>query len=330
MLRMRNLIVGINGQDGRLMRDLLSLKGEEWIGVTRNGFYSNGNCILRIEEYSVNAIAKILLDYRIGYIYFFAAVSNSSELRTQMFRNGIDQAKNDKVFNLLALIIEASIIQRNEIKIFYASSCLIFAGTKLSFQNEDTEYQPLEDYAVKKVHAMKFLDDRVESSSNLQIYIGILYNHESIYRQKTFLSAKVISHVISASSMGGEALSKKNLRLEISNPSQIIDFSLASDFVMDMYNLLQFGRPGKYIFSSGIGISAVDFCKEVFQYFELDYSDHVIVRNMNSEDLIQNQSILIGDNSKLIAEIGYKKLTDSRKFSHKLIDQWMVSLEKGK
>lgn len=330
MLRSSHLIVGINGQDGQLMKDLLNSRGEEWIGVTRNGFFSNGNCILRIENYSTIAIAKILSDYRIGYIYFFAAVSNSSELRATMFRNGIEQTKNDDVFNLLMLIKEASIIQRYEIKLFFASSSLIFAGSKLSVQNELTEYQPLEDYAVKKINAMKFLDDNIGSSTNLQIYIGILYNHESIYRPKTFLTAKVISFVINASGLDSNALSKNNLKLEISNSSRIIDFSLASDFVIDIYNLLQFGRAGKYIFSSGLGITVIDFCKEVFQYFGLNYSEYVIVKNMYSKELSQNQSILIGDNSKLFAEIGYKKLTDSRKFSHKLIEQWVVSLEKRK
>jgi GDPmannose 4,6-dehydratase len=317
---MSSLIIGSNGQDGQILIELIKKFSEPILTVNKDGLFQNNRILFNYENINKENLSRIIIEFDINQIYFFAAESKPSEEREYI--KGLDFRKSTEadVFCLLITVLESIIIVKKSIKFFYASSCLIFEGSQESPQNEKTNPNPKSNYAKNKLIHQNLIRDYEKQCLNLGLYIGIYYNHESIYRKANFFSRKVIENAVL--NYRNRNLNKK---IQIHNPFAIIDMSHAEDIVKNTFDLMQSGRPGDYIFSSGKGISALDFAIEVFEYLNLDYSNYIILQ----EETINRpqETALVGDNFKLKNELHNKFIDSGELISHRLTREWLNAFE---
>jgi GDP-D-mannose dehydratase len=310
---MAALVVGCDGQDGKIMCSYLNSIKMEYLKINRQGLFSVNDLLLASSDFSPLLMRDIFLSHKVTQIYFFAANSDPDGFREIINKSTEGKNSQKEVFELLKNILETISSMKSEVRIFFTSTSLIYLGSKETPQNESTPESPQEDYSIQKIEMTNYILDTAKANLNISAQIGIMYNHESVFRKKGFFSRKVIETALQLSNH------KNNNRfIEIRKPDAIIDMSYAEDFIINAYNLVQHGESGKFIFSSGTGIKAKDFAHEVMDSLNLDSKKYLLLRN---DDQILSNIPLIGDNSKIKKILGSKyRYTDN--LSQKLIQDW--------
>ena len=146
---------------------------------------------------------------------------------------------------------------------------------------------------------------------NYKIFLvnGILFNHESSLRPDSFLSKKIILKAI-------EIIEKKSQKLVLGNPDQLVDWGYAPDYIECFIKLLRQDKAGDYVISSGELHTVREFVEIVFNYFHLDYAEHVEV---DHSILTGAQGgVLFGDNRKVSQVTGWKP--------HDNFQQWISKM----
>jgi GDPmannose 4,6-dehydratase len=87
-------------------------------------------------------------------------------------------------------VLEASRMMDKTIKIYHAGSGECFGDTKGAPANEATPFYPMSPYAVAKSSSY-WLVNNYREAYDLFACTGILFNHESKRRSKTFVTHKV-------------------------------------------------------------------------------------------------------------------------------------------
>ena len=126
---------------------------------------------------------------------------------------------------------------------------------------------------------------------NIFVSIGIMYNHESMYRGDNFLSKKIINDT-------KRLINKEIDTIKIGNLLSITDWGYAPDYVDAMWYILQLSKPDVFVVSSGIGHKVQDWFEVLFSYLNMDWRKHVVE---DQSFIIREKPILIGDNSKLLS-----------------------------
>ena len=309
------LIVGSDGQDGKILSSLIDNQ-ELCLKQNKYGIFLDKKLILDLTHYSYQSLANLLKVFGITKIFFFAAVSRSTQEIYSMNSDFETEKKYYALHNILETTIRAIEFNRTKVKFFFASSSLIFAGTRELPQNENTKTFPLETYARDKVKATEYLIDFGRSKEFFELYIGIFYNHESVYRKKGFFTRKVIETAISILLNPTE-----DFKLSLLNVNSVIDISHAEDFMRNLLKLVEVGQPGSYIFSKGQGITTLDFVSEVFDYFHLDHNSYL--ETIENESKVRFITPLIGMNTKLKNELGNDFFESGTRLSQRLCKEWM-------
>jgi GDP-D-mannose dehydratase len=314
---MTNLIIGSQGQDGQILRNLLGQNNQIVLELNKIGIFLRSSNILKRENFSISSFAKIFMEYGIKNIFFFAADSKPMTTRVKDYESGKYDIGSNHVFQTLELVVMAINLSKIIVKFFFASSSLVFAGSSESPQYESTKVEPLEKYAEDKVYMHNYLENWDKENRNVKLFVGIFYNHESTYRKRGFFTREIIETAL----LNFEN-PKSNIPINLINPMSVIDMSHAKDFMHNTINLLELGRPGKYIFSSFTGITASQFALEVLEFLNLDPDKYLRwdTKKINSQRTLS----LIGDNSKLIGELGTNFVSSPTKLSHRLTQEWMA------
>ena len=298
---MKNLyIFGSNGQDGRILRELLKKKDYQYNLIS---FSKNSVCINKSElrkeikindNYSyTNLIKTLFLEFPPDFIFYFAAVHfSSTEFKNEQTKTELN---NMNFVNYLLPLHIFNYCNTNEIntKILFASSSLIFANTEKSPQTETTKRKPSCIYGNQKVLVEEYLE-KINKKFNCNSFTAILYNHESFYRKEKFFTKKLISFC------SNYKFNLRKVKLQLFNKNASIDMGYAPEYIEGMYKLINKGKPGSYIFSTQKLIKIESFVKEVLKFYDLD--EEVISFN-NFEP--RNSTQLIGMNRKISNEINW-------------------------
>lgn len=246
-MKNRILITGADGQDGQIMLNNGFCDGTEVHCLSRVRSRSFIKTLPSGSNYSVQyhladitdakQLLGILRNVKPDFIYHFAGSSS--------VRKSFNDPVNSVNVNGFAvgLLLESLAKLGIDSRVFLSCSSEIFGDTELELVDEKTPVRPLSPYAYGKVLALQF-GDWFRDHYGMQIYTGILFNHESEFRPNSFLSKKIVSAVARQSHGSHEVLSLGLL-------SSQRDWSYAGDFVNGMRVLLEDGDPGNYIFASG-------------------------------------------------------------------------------
>ncbi len=241
----RALILGVTGQDGQFLANLLLNLNYEVLGASRNlpNWRTNPLELLRPEHKIVDVanyldLLRLIEAFMPDEIYNLSGESSVA----RSFLNPTDTASSNVmgVLNLLNVIRELGI--QEQVRIFQASSSDMFGPSELQLR-ETSHLSPKSPYGVSKFLAHKMcLQYRDEFG--IWVSSGILFNHESELRPQHFVFQKIIRSLV-------EISQGKRQFLELGNLEIYRDWGYAGDYVEAMQKSLQSDNPRDYVIATG-------------------------------------------------------------------------------
>ena len=305
-MKKKALVLGVTGQDGSYMLELLIQKKYEIHGLIRHS--ATGN---------TKNIDHIINNKKIFNKQFF--LHRGDLLDVGSVNTVIKKTKPDEIYNFAdqdhvgwsfeipsyslkttALsVIEILEILKNKdkkIKYFHPISSNIFGLTNSRTQNEKTIINPNSIYALAKATAFQACK-MYSRIFNLFICGAIYYNHESPRRSKDYISQKIVRSVC-------EIYHGKKNYLYLGDLKAKIDWGYARDYVECAWKIMQLKKPDFFIIATGEVHSVEYFVKNCFSYVGLNYKKYLKI----DKKLLRpsKTNVLIGDTSKAEKIFNYK------------------------
>jgi GDPmannose 4,6-dehydratase len=184
-------------------------------------------------------------------------------------------------------------------------------------QNEETPFHPRSPYGAAKVYA-HWITVNYRESYGLYACSGILFNHESERRGKTFLTRKV-SRGLARIKLGIDE------KLYLGNLEAKRDWGYAKDYVEAMWLMLQQKKPEDYVIATGETHSVREFVEKCAKFFDFDLEwkgkglNEKGIDKKTGKTIIEidekyfrpaEVDLLLGDPSKAKKKLGWKPKTD--------------------
>jgi len=141
-------------------------------------------------------------------------------------------------------------------RFYQASTSELYGEVQETPQRETTPFYPRSPYAVAKLYAY-WLVVNYREAYGMFACNGILFNHESPRRGRTFVTRK-ITHAAARISMGLQE------RLYLGNLSAQRDWGYAPEYVEAMWRMLQQDTPDDLVVATGEAQSVRAFCDRAF------------------------------------------------------------------
>jgi GDPmannose 4,6-dehydratase len=272
----RALIIGITGQDGSYLAELLLSKGYEVHGIVRRVALEDPTHRLWRIRHILDKITIHAASLE-SYASIFSVVERVQphecyHLAAQSFVG----ASFDDAFSTINTNINGTLFVLSAIKekgpgckVYFAASSEMFGAAKETPQNENTPFHPRSPYGISKVAGFD-LTRNFRESYNLFACSGILFNHESPRRGFEFVTRKITS---------GAVRIKSGLEheLRLGNLEARRDWGFAGDYVEAMWLMLQQDDPDDYVIATNETHSVKEFAELAFGYLGLDWRDYVRV-----------------------------------------------------
>jgi GDPmannose 4,6-dehydratase len=285
-IKKKCVIIGANGQDGKLLTSYLRNIGYDLILIDRIFMFNDGSNS-HFSILSSSDVYDLIKNQPIDKIFYLAAYHESSEDKSD--ECDVRNFNKYNEVNSLGLLnfLHAIKFYKKNIKLFYASSSLIFDGNNITIQDEKTSYNPEGFYGMTKLLGME-LCKLFRERYNIWVTTGILYSHESIYRSNNFLSKKLLNAAYEISiGIKREVI--------VGDLSVVNDWGYAADYVKAMHLALE-AAPEDFIIATGEAHSVSEFASEIFESFGLDYKRYI---KENKTLLTRINKIRIGNYSKI-------------------------------
>ena len=260
------LITGVTGQDGSYLAELLLEKGYEVHGFRRR---TSGENIERIshlipDQQSENrglrlhygdmtdstSIVRVMEKVRPDEVYNLAAQSH-----VHVSFDSPEYTANADAIGTLRILEAIRMLGLAKITRFYqASTSELYGLIQEPVQNERTPFYPRSPYAVAKLYAY-WITVNYREAYDIFACNGILFNHESERRGKTFVTRKITAGL-------ARILTGKQETLMMGNLDAQRDWGHAKDYVEMQWLMLQADAPQDYVIASGEKHSVRDFIEK--------------------------------------------------------------------
>ena len=249
----RALIIGITGQDGSYLAEFLLEKGYEVHGMMRrsssfntgridniyqDSHADNRSLILHFGDLSdSNSINSIVNKSKPAEIYNLGAQSH--------VRVSFDIPEYTADIDALGTLRLLDVIKEQDypIKFYQAGSSEMFGKVLEIPQKETTPFNPASPYGCAKIFSHMICKNYRESY-NMFVCNGILFNHESFRRGRTFVTKKIVEGLVDIK------LGKKD-KIFLGNLDAKRDWGYAKDYVEAMWLMLQEEKPDDYVIATG-------------------------------------------------------------------------------
>ena len=339
------LVTGITGQDGSYLAELLLDKGYEVHGVVR-----------RASNFNTQRIDHLYRDPHYKDTKLFLHYGDLTD--TSVVNYLVNKIQPEEIYNLGAQshvkvsfdlpeytvntdalgtlrILETIRSINPKIKFYQASSSEMFGKVIETPQNEDTPFHPRSPYACAKVFS-HHITINYRESYGIFACCGILFNHESPRRGKTFVTRKITR---------GLARIKLGLddTLYLGNLEAKRDWGYAKDYVEAMWLMLQQDKPEDLVISTGETHTVREFVEESCKHLGFDLAwkgkgldeqgidkktNKVIIKIDKKYFRPAEVDLLLGDSSKAKRELKWKPKVKFAELA-KLMCQADFDLEKG-
>jgi GDPmannose 4,6-dehydratase len=195
----------------------------------------------------------------------------------------------------LLRILEIVRLTKIKTKIYQASTSELFGSTPPP-QNEKSAFLPRSPYAAAKLYAHQMARIYREAYG-IFVSTGILFNHESPRRSRTFVSRKISTAV-------AEIVRGTRTKLFLGNLDAKRDWGYAPEYTDAMWRILQLEQPIDLVISTGTQYSVADFCEFAFRHVDLDWKKFVESSDRFKRPL--EVESLQGDSSLAQEIIGWK------------------------
>jgi GDPmannose 4,6-dehydratase len=291
----RALIIGSEGQDGRILFDRITADGGAVLGLGRDSLRGTAtDSLAPIDLSSREQMSTLLARWRPDEIYYLPAVHQASEEPIAADDAALFHSSLEVHVTGLVHVLQEIRKQDLDARVFYAASSLVFGDVTTETQDEQTPMRPRCIYGITKatgVNACRFYRE----THRLHASTGILYNHESPLRPPSFVSQKIIRGAV-AISRGSEE------KLVLGDLSARIDWGFAPDYVDAMIRILRHPTPDDYVIATGESRSVREFVEVTFGLLALNWRSHVV----EDRSLLTRRSrTRIGNAAKLRERTGW-------------------------
>jgi len=261
------LISGITGQDGSYLTELLIEKGYEVHGIIRRSSSFNTFRIDHLYRNSGILNKKLFLHY--------GDLTDSSNLNRL-----VERIHPDEIYNLgaqshvqvsfevpeytaevdgIGTLRFLDAIKETGVKtrFYQASTSELYGKVQEIPQTEKTPFYPRSPYAVAKLYSF-WITINYREAYNLFACNGILFNHESERRGKTFVTRK-ITVATSKIILGQQE------KLLLGNLDSKRDWGYAPEYVEGMWRILQANEPDDFVLATNETRTVKEFVEESFK-----------------------------------------------------------------
>jgi GDPmannose 4,6-dehydratase len=307
------LILGVDGQDGSYLAQLLLSKGYivvGWVpdipGVSLENIQSFSSKIelKRGSLLSQEGLSSCLEEIQPDEVYNFAAPSSPAA----SWQNSV--AFGDAAGLAVARILDAIRQVCPQARFYQASTSEMFGDPLEVPQCETTPFRPRNPYGVAKLFG-HWMTVNYRQQHGMFAVSGILYNHESPRRALGFVTRK-ITHTAAKIKLGQEN------KLLLGNLDARRDWGYAPDYVEAIWRMLHAETPDDFIIGTGVTHSVRELCELAFGYFDLDYHDFVEVDPRFFRPLESGQ--LVADPAKARKELGWEARTTFKEIIHEMAE----------
>mgnify|MGYP001307459001 FL=1 len=273
------LITGISGQDGIFLTSVILKNNptQNIYGITRQKnkkiFFNKLNTISNVDNQKVKLLnvdlnnlhetSKLIEDIRPDYIY---NLSGPSSVYDSFINPNETKSQINSIFeNLTSTLIKLGLFSN----FYQASSSEMFGLHTEERLSEESTFNPNSPYAEAKLENHKKVLD-FSQKYDWNIYSGIMFNHESQFREDRYLFMKIINGAI-------DIKNKKLKKLTVGSLDYIRDWSFAGDISKAIYAITNKGSSNAYVIGSGKGNSIKTVIEIIFDYFNLNLDKYIDV-----------------------------------------------------
>ncbi len=315
------LILGITGQDGSYLAEVLLEKGYEVHGLIRHTATGNTKNIEHILDkitlhrgdlLDATSLFKVFKEVSPEEIYNEADQDHAGwSFDIVEYQYNITGAAVGKMLEIIRLVNPA-------IKFFQPISSNVFGKATENPQNENTPFRPQSPYACAKVLAY-VLARFYRETYNMFVACGIFYNHESPRRPEEYVTRK-ITKAVARISLGLQD------KLELGDLSAQIDWGYSKEYMEAAWSIMQQSKPDDYIIATGEAHSVQEFVNEAFAAVALDPKTHVVI---NPKFLRPAQNtVLIGNISKARTAFGFDPKVKFKELVKLMVENDLVEAKK--
>ena len=289
------LITGALGQDGIILSKIFLKKKFKVFGIIRK----KKKKIVPKVKYILNnlkskeKIDKILKKVKPSIIIHLAATNNSYSFKNK------ENFKNNYLLNLIyTKNLINSAVEINSLKKFiFAGSSLMFKNQKKITVTEKSNFGSKDYYSKYKIDSFKYLQKK-SKIYDFDSTTVLLFNHDSVYRNKKFLIPRLVKAFIRKD---------KNLIEKIFSFNISGDFSHAEDICNGIFSLSTSNKKiPKIILSSGKRFYINDIINYLAKIFSIEIKKKSILKKTNYKHLGSNnlaKKLIKFKNEKTIFEV---------------------------
>jgi len=223
------------------------------------------------------------------------------------------------------------------VRFYQASTSELYGKVQEVPQSETTPFYPRSPYAVAKQYAFWILVNYREAYG-MHLTNGILFNHESPRRGKTFVTRKITSTVARIS----KGLDKC---LYLGNIDAKRDWGHARDYVEGMWRMLQQEKSDDYVLATGVTTTVRDFVEMSFAAVDITIKwkgdrgsvDEIGVDAADESRVLvkidpryfrpTEVDLLLGDPTKAEKQLGWKATTQVKDLCREMVEYDLEHLD---
>ncbi|KQT04778.1 MULTISPECIES: GDP-mannose 4,6-dehydratase [unclassified Rhizobium] len=262
------LIIGVTGQDGCYLSELLLKKGYIVHGLKRRSSSFNTGRIDHLHQdprgenvrfhlhfgdlTDATNLCRVIQEVQPDEIYNLGAQSH-----VQVSFETPEYTANTDAIGTLRLLEALRILKMEKTCRFYqASTSELFGNSAQVPQHEGTAFQPRSPYAAAKLYAY-WMTINYRHAYGIHASNGILFNHESPMRGETFVTRK-ITRAVAGMEHGMQDM------LRLGNLDARRDWGHARDYVEGMWRIVQQDSADDYVLATGETHTIREFVERAF------------------------------------------------------------------
>lgn len=342
------LITGITGQDGSYLTELLLEKGYEVHGIIRRSSSFNTGRIEHLYQDLHSEKTKMILHHgdltdTTNLVYIISQVlpteiyNLAAQSHVKVSFEMAEYTGDVDGLGTLRLLDAIRTCGLTEVVKFYqASTSELYGKVVETPQSETTPFYPRSPYGVAKLYGFWIVKNYRESY-NMFAANGILFNHESPRRGRTFVTRK-ITRAVAEISLG------KQECLYLGNLDAQRDWGHAKDYVEGMWRILQAQEAEDWVLATGETHPVREFVEKSFKIVGIDIRwegsgvEEVGIDKKSGKTLVRvdpayfrpaEVDLLLGTPKKAEEKLGWKRKVDFDSLVKEMVEADVASARIG-
>lgn len=263
LVQLKVLVIGANGQDGRLLTKIALQNGDTVFGVVRGAVkaeFSDIGCEYLVADFAETATCNSILDIVKPDVIFHLAASHANSSNMKLFQENNSQEIFNNSFDIAQNILDWQKRNLKSRSVMALSSHMYSGIARNHSVDENCIPAPLTDYGKAKTKTLLLVKE-YRKTFRVNCSGAILFNHSSVFSRKDFLYPLLASQIC-------EVLLDKSKSIEIRNFDTEIDISDAQEVCEAMYRMSQLASPDDFVLGSGRTMNLREITHQVLKHFK--------------------------------------------------------------